>query len=71
MLSLVLVVLSIELDSNDQLVRLSADRFLVLQELIASWRSSAPASNNYWNPSIVIFIIQPRWSGPTTPFYAL
>ena len=39
MLSLVLVVLSIELDSNDQLMRLSADRFLVLQELIASWRS--------------------------------
>ena len=36
--SLVLLVLSTEFDSNDQLVRLSADKFLALQELIASWR---------------------------------
>ena len=37
--SSVLVVLGIELDSNDQVAGLSADKFLALQELIASWRS--------------------------------
>ena len=37
--SLVLVVLGVELDSNDQLACLFADKFLALQELNASWRS--------------------------------
>lgn len=35
----VLVVLGIELDSNDQVARLPADKFVALQELIASWCS--------------------------------
>ena len=37
--SSVLVVLGIELDSNEQVARLPADKFVALQQLITSWLS--------------------------------